>query len=285
MHEDYVEMVRWNEKDKKRGKKIGLLITKLLEIEEKICVNLSTKIIVVVEEEAKRLVKMNVPLEKIEVISNTVDSEEICYSDNNVSSPLVGFEDKFILCYVGGFSKHRGLDTLVKAMPLILSKMPNTHLLLIGDGIMKNKLLELCKSLNIEEKVTFTGWIPLEEALDYIKISDICVIPYHKTKQTNKSFPHKLSQYMYLGKPILVSDVNSLKRIVEENRCGVVFKAGNPDDLARKIINAKYKGILSELGRKGRIAAITKYNWKITSQKLVALYNQLVKIISDKNGY
>lgn len=273
MHEDYVEMLFWGTKEKKGLKKIkGSLKSKILEIEEKMCLSLSTKIIVVVEEEIKRLVEMGVPLEKIEVISNTADLDDL--SNINVSGSHVEFGNKFVISYIGGFSKHRGLDTLVKAMPLILNKMSNAHLLLVGEGPIEGHLLKLCKGLNIEENVTFTGWVPFEAAMGYIKISDMCAIPYHKTRQTNKSFPHKLSQYMYFGKPIIVSDVESLKRIIEEARCGIVFEASNPNDLAEKIIEATEQGGLEQMGINGKTAAEKKYNWSETSGKIVKLYGK-----------
>jgi glycosyltransferase involved in cell wall biosynthesis len=272
MHEDYVEMVSWGMKGEKGVKKnIELLLSKTLKIEERIGIALSTKILVVVEEEIKRLNTMGIPSEKIEVISNTADLEEL---DNMcVSGSYTEFYNEFVISYIGGFSKHRGLDTLIEAMPLILNKIPNAHLLLVGDGVMKASLVRLCTELNIENNVTFTGWVPFEEAMRYIMISDICTIPYHKTRQTNKSFPHKLSQYMYLEKPILVSDVESLKRIIEETQCGIIFEAGNPYDLAKKTIKAKKKqGFLDELGMNGKKAAEKKYNWNNTSKKLVGLY-------------
>lgn len=281
MHEDYVEMMSWGMKGKKGAKKtVSALMSKILEIEERMCIALSTKILVVVEEEIKRLTAMGVPSDKIEVISNTADLEEL----NNISVPnsYAEFKNKFVISYIGGFSKHRGLDTLVKAMPLILNKISNAHLLLVGEGVMKEPLLRLCKDFNIEENVTFTGWVPFEEAMSYIKISDICAIPYHKTRQTNKSFPHKLSQYMYLGKPILVSDVESLKRIIEETQCGIVFEASNPKDLAVKIIEVREQGILEQLGMNGKIAAEKKYNWGKTSEKLLTLYSQLTNHVPNR---
>ena len=279
MHEDYISMESSSIEDENILRKIKFffLTRILLEIWERISLALSARIIVVVEEEITRLTKMGIPLQKIEVIQNTEDFDEI---DNLSRSGFYkGFHNKFVISYVGGFSKHRGLDTLVNAMPLILNKMPNAHLLLVGEGVIKEYLLEMCKDLKIEEKVTFTGWVPFKEAMDYIKASDICVIPYHKTRQMDKSFPHKLGQYMYFQKPILVSDVLSLKRIVEETKCGIVFKAGDSNDLAKKLIEAKEKGILEQLGKNGRKSAEKKYNWLNTSKKLIKLYNNLRYII------
>lgn len=275
MHEDYVSMISSGMERKNIIRYIGLFLLIILPsmIWERISLALSSRIIVVVEEEINRLTAMNVPLDKIEVISNTVDIDELIKI--GVSDLHSGFNNEYIISYVGGFSRHRGLDTLVMAMPLILDKIPNAHLLLVGDGIMKDYLFKMCKDLNIEKNVTFTGWVPFKEAMNYIKSSNLCVIPYHRTRQTVKSFPHKLSQYMYFEKPILVSDVLSLKRIVEETKCGIVFKASDHNDLARKLIKAKEQGILEQLGKNGRIAAEKKYNWHETSNKLVRLYENL----------
>jgi len=274
LHEDYTAMINYKLKRQKGIKKIILTIfSKLLEIEERIVLALSTKIIVVVEEEIGRLTKMGVPLEKIEVISNTADFDKL--NAVNISYLSTEFKNKFVISYIGGFSLHRGLDTLIKAMPLILKKIHNAHLLLVGEGAIRNKLELLCRFLKIDKYVSFTGWVSFNKAMNYIKISDICTIPYNKTRQTNKSFPHKMSQYMYYKKPILVSDVTSLKRIIKEENCGIVFKAGDTNDLADKIIKIKNFKILEKLGSNGRMAAEKKYNWSLTSKKLIKLYNNI----------
>ena len=274
MHEDYIAMMLYGSKNNFKVR----ILSKILEIEEKIVLKLSTKIIVVVEEEIRRLVRLGVPIHKIVVIHNTEDPDELDKLQSSIPDFSEQFRDKFVMAYIGGFSRHRGLDILIKAMPLILAEIPNAHLLLVGDGVMKDQLVRMYKKLGIEDKVTFTGWVSFEEAMGYLKISDVCVIPYHKTRQTNKSFPHKLSQYMYFGKPIVVSDVESLKRIVKETGCGIIFKAGDYKDLARKIIEAKKQNLLKRLGEKARIAFEEKYNWCNTSKKLIELYLSLIHI-------
>lgn len=284
MHEDYVEVMSYDIKDLSRGLRLLCSIyLKALEIEEKLACKLSSRIIVVVEEEVNRLASMSVPLEKIEVIPNTASIETL----NDIKSKKTTnnkYDDRFKICYVGGFSKHRGLDTLVKAIPQILRDIPNAHLLLVGDGIMKEELYRLCEVLHIREYVTLTGWISFEEAMGFIEKSDVCVLPYHSTRQTNKSFPHKLGQYMYFEKPILASNVKSLKRIIEENECGIIFRAGDPEDLARKLIEAKKTGILKQLGLNGRKAVETRYNWKETSKRLVKLYDELLSTAFSKHS-
>ena len=147
-----------------------------------------------------------------------------------------GIDDKFLITYVGGFSLHRGLDILIKSLPSILEKIPNAHILLVGEGTMKRKLIALSKELNVEKHITFTGWQSFNNTMEYVFRSDICVVPHNSTLHTENTIPHKIFQYMYLKKPVLVSDVAPFKRIIHETKAGLIFKAGNEIDLAENII-------------------------------------------------
>ncbi|MEM2097600.1 MAG: glycosyltransferase family 4 protein [Methanothrix sp.] len=279
MHEDYVEMIySWGFKTEKGIKSAAIiLLSKILAIEEKFCLKCVDRIIVVVEEEIDRLVKMGYPKEKIFVVHNAVDLDELDNISEVVSetSGLQKFDKKFIISYVGGFSNHRGLETLLKAMPLIISSIPEAHLILVGDGLIEAKLRNLVRELKLDNHVTFTGWIPFIEAMKYIKISNLCALPYDRDRLTEKSFPHKMCQYMYYGKPILASDVASLKRMISESKCGIIFQAGNHKDLAMKVIEAKSKGMLEQLGKNGKMVAETRFNWEKSANTLVGLYNTL----------
>ncbi len=275
LHEDYADMVAFNAKGFRGLKRAeGIFLSSILGFEERVCLRSARKVIVVVEESIDRLVKMGIPRQKNVVVQNTSDPEEL----KNVPDGCINANvpsGRSTISYVGGFTRHRGLDTLIREMPLILRKIPNAHLVLVGDGEMKIELVKLCNRLNIDRNVTFTGWVPFEEAMDYIKSSDVCAIPYHRTRQTNKSFPHKLGQYMCFGKPVLVSDVDSLKRIVHESKCGIVFEASNPRDLAEKLVEAAEQASLKEMGVNAKTAAETELNWSRTSERLCGLYDEL----------
>lgn len=275
MHEDYVDMIAsWGSKTE-RGTKGAVIriLSKILAIEELFCVAASSKIIVVIDEEIGRLRDMGVPEDKVVVISNTVDLYEL--KNIKLKSTPHELAGKFVISYVGGFSNHRGLETLIKALPLIIKDIPNVHLLLVGDGLIEAQLKSLAIELGIENKVTFTGWIPFEEAMSYINASHLCAVPYDKTRLTNKSFPHKICQYMYFKKPILASDVASLARIIGDAHCGIIFQAENPEDLARKVVEAKNGNTLERMGEAGRIAADDKYNWEQSAQALIRIYSNL----------
>lgn len=261
---------------KKRGI-IGNILLSLLQMLEIVVCRLATRVIVVVEENKERLARMGVQPEKIMVISNTADVKLLEKFEQNYTRKGKGHKG-FFMSYVGGFSFHRGLDTLVKAMPLILEKASNVHLLLVGDGEMRLTLEKMCNQLGVGKDVTFTGWVSFSKAMEYMRMSALGVIPYHSTPGTNNTVPHKLFQYMYFRKPVLVSDVRPLKRIVEATKCGFVFRAGDHVQLADKALEAiKDTQLFTKLGENGRKAVEEKYNWDREKLKLIAMYDEIVK--------
>lgn len=282
MHEHYVGLYaheraigRFGEEVSARTR-LGRLWVLYMRLSELLACKLATAVIVVVEENAERLIHLGISKGKIAVVSNTVDMERLKRFEKKKPRRLLG--NKFIVSYVGGFGHHRGIDTLIKALPIIVQKTPHIHLLIIGDRSIKQKedLENLSKQLGVREHVTFTGWLSFEKAMEYMRVSDVSVIPYHSTPLTNATVPHKIFQAMYFKKPVLVSNVKPLKRIVEKTHCGLIFQAGNHTQLANDILklmdNPK---LMEEMGERGRKAVKNKYNWSIDGRKLLQLYSEL----------
>jgi glycosyltransferase involved in cell wall biosynthesis len=272
MHEHYVEMMRSN--FEVQGRSVPLLPSLLAFEEKSVCKNVH-KVVVVVGEQRERIAKLyGIPKEKIEVISNTADISLLSQFESEQNARKS--REKWTVSYVGGFSKHRGIDVLINAIPRMLEKHKNVHLVLVGEDPFRKRLEGLVRSLGIQEHVTFTGWVPFEKAMGHVKGSDICVIPYHNTPHTATTVPHKLFQYMFFKKPVLGADVMPLKRIITETMCGLVFKAGDSKDLAEKLVHMvdDEEGI-EEMGRNGHRAVIEKYNWDNEGGKLLKLYESI----------
>ncbi|NQT84657.1 glycosyltransferase family 4 protein [bacterium] len=231
-------------------------------------------ILAVVDEGKERLVAEGVSPDKITVIENTVDV------DYFLSLPIddglaAQFRDDFVICYTGGFSPWRGLDTAVRAMPRILGEVPNAKLLFVGDGEMMPKLRFLTKTMGLDGKVVFTGWEEFHRVPGYIAASDVCIVPHASNEQTEVTAPHKLYQYMLMGKPVVVSSCRPLQRIVESARCGLVFEAGDAQAFAACILKLKDAEVRRKLGEAGKRAVREELNWHQTARKLLLLYRTL----------
>lgn len=277
LHEDYVGAL--DVYIEKRGDKIKKFLLKnwvyVINYLEKIALHLSTAIITVSREGEKRILGMGVPKEKSIYLRNIMTIEKIMKMSQN--NTIKDENSSYIISYIGGFSLHRGLETLMNSIPVILEKDKKINVLFVGDGLVSNELRRLSKELQIEDHVTFTGWVSFDSAMSYMNNTDVFVIPYIRSRQTDPALPHKLFQAMYLGKCIVVSDVPAMKEIIIRNQCGLVFEAGSHEDLAIKIIKLiENPHLIDYYGKNGMRAVKKSYSWTKESEKLIRLYEKIL---------
>lgn len=244
---------------------------------ERRCARAADHILVVIDEAKDRLIAEGIDRDKITIIENTEDADYFqgIPLDQGV---IIHYATNFVISYIGGFGPHRGLDTAVKSMPDILQSIPNAKLLLVGGGnLYTEELKKLVIELSLDKHVEIIPWQPFDKVPTYISLSDVCLVPHHATQDTEATIPHKIFQYMLLGKPIVVSSSRPLKRIVEETGCGLVYRVSDSDGLAHEVIRLKDENLRLQLGAAGRRAALSKYNWALTSRKLLKVYGQLTR--------
>lgn len=239
------------------------------------CVNRADHVLVVVEEARKRLLSQGIPAQKVTVIENNVDIER--FQSFGLDSELITrYEDRFVISYIGGFGgRHRGLDTAISAMPYVLNEIPGALLLLVGEGYIKTKLEEMVADLSLQDHVQFIPWQPFHRVPSYIAASQVCLIPHQANPHTETTSPHKLTQYMLMGKPVVVSSCKPLHRIVNEHACGLVFKAGDPFDLANVLTQLRDPILRQRLGDSGKAAVYAGLNWETTASDLIKIYDQI----------
>ncbi len=244
----------------------------LATILEKICLRYADKIIVVIEEHKELLVSRGVNPRKIYVVSNTV--EDGFYNEIQIDHSITKqYRDYYVLLYVGQLSPERDLDTPIRAIHYLVDKFDKLKLVIVGEGVSRNQLEELVVKEGVSDWVDFTGWVKFELTASYIQSSKICIIPQPSNPLIDNGVPHKLFQYMVLGKPVIVSDARASARIVNECQCGEIFRSHSPEDFA----NIVYKIHESTLnyGENGKKAVSNKYNWNKSSKELLKLYREL----------
>lgn len=242
----------------------------------------ATQIITVIEEAVERYESIGVDKDKISVVANYVNLDSFLSSPID-TTVINRFNDKFTLTYVGGFDLHRGLESVIKSVPKIIKTIKNFHLVLVGSGSNYNELIELAKSLNVVDYISFESWQPHEKLSSYIKASKLCIIPHLKTEHTDNTIPHKLFQYMIFEKPVIASNCNPIERIIDETGAGLVFESNSEKDLVEKVITLyRNPELQSQMGSLGKQAVLEKYNWNKTSKKLISLYSKLES--SKENG-
>ena len=235
-------------------------------VEIKACKH-SDKIIVVVEENRKRLLRLGIQEDKVITIMNSVDSEHYDKNQNTQVKPL---PNGYKILYTGTFGKHRGLELAIKSMPKIL-KQTQAHLILVGDGPNTNELKQLTKQLNVEKNVHFIGFVPYEHIPSYIKACDTCLILHRINAHTDHTVPHKLFEYMYMQKPIIVTKAKPLKRIINETKAGIVID-WDLDSFTQAVLELENPEKRKQLTNK-----IEKYKWLTIEKEFKKVYNFLIQ--------
>lgn len=245
-------------------------------------------IIVVVEEMKKRLVKIGINPAKITLVSNTQPCNFRTEESSDVTLTFK-YSNYYIISYIGSLGPHRGIDVAIKAMSLVVNKIPSVKLLILGSGEKEyvDYLKKLTKDLGLEGDVEFLGQRPFNDMPSYMSISSVGLIPFHPSPQTHASAPHKTFQYMLMGVPIIVSDCASLKRIVGQAHCGLTFTADDPRSLAEKIISLyNDPDFAKSLGENGRKAAEGTFSWEADAARLVSLYKRIARMhLESKENY
>jgi glycosyltransferase involved in cell wall biosynthesis len=279
LHENYVEGLKHYQFSTTFPGTLLISIPKW-EKTEKEWVTAVDRVIVVIEEAVQRLKVLGVPDDKITVIPNYVNIDS--FIDFGVVQNIMNrFKNAFVVSYLGGFDLHRGLESVIKAMPAIIKHAPKTKLVLVGRGKNSDALRQMARKLGIASHICFEGWQDFQKFPSYIEASDVCLIPHLKNVHTDNTIPHKLFHYMLMEKPVVVSDCNPLRRIVEETRCGLVFESNNPEQLAARIIELfENPQLRAEFGQHGREAVSQKYNWTTAAKQLVTVYRQLEQDIA-----
>jgi glycosyltransferase involved in cell wall biosynthesis len=229
-------------------------------------------VITVVEEAAQRIEKLGVPPDKIFVVGNTEDITAV----RNYRTQTIHLPDSdLVLLYVGSFGAHRGLDTCIRGMPEILREIPTARLVIVGDGPSRPTLEQMSRRLGVQPFVLFEGRQPFAKVYAYIAASDVCLVPHVANPHTNATMPHKLFQYMYMKRPVIVSTAIPLARVVRETGCGLVFESENPSDFAGCALQLRDPTLRRNLGQNGHQAVIQQYNWQRDAQRLRDLYQTL----------
>ena len=200
--------------------------------------------------------------DKIVVIPNgiNIDDFDIPYSKEECRVKLELPLDKSIVLFVGNLTPYKGPDVLVKAMPVIIREVPDTELVFVGSGGMREELGELSKKLRIEKYVKFAGFI--EEGLKplYYKAADVFCLP---STLNTEVFPIVLLEASASGIPMVVSDLDTFKCIIEEGYNGLFTKRGDEKNLADVIVYLlENEDIREKMGKNGR-KKVEDYSYRL----------------------
>ncbi len=150
--------------------------------------------------------------------------------------------DRRILVWVGTIFAWSGLEVLFEAAKTVVKDHPDVHFLMIGDGPDRPRMEQLVSKARLQDKFTFTGYIPTDRLYQWLSASDMALAPYTRLRLAREDFTsYKIFEYMALGLPVVCSFEKGGKSnisYVERFDLGQTVGPEDPDALARGISRA-----------------------------------------------
>jgi len=232
--------------------------------------------LVVSKSEKESLIKQKIPAEKILVIFHgkdlLIDSDKIL--SGNFRKKYKIDEKCIIISCIGRIYKGKGIQTLLKAIPILKKNLTNFKVIIAGkdDGFL-GSLKELIKTLNIENDVIFTGFLPkMNNSLwELYKDTDIFI-----STSYSESFGYTFIEGITFKIPIIFSSQNNI--ILEDNKSGIYTYYSNYKRLAKEIIQLINDRNYSNTLVSNALNTIKNFpSWDEIIKKNIKLYHLLIK--------
>jgi L-malate glycosyltransferase len=166
-----------------------------------------------------------------------------------------------------------GVDVLVKAFVKVASVNPDVNLILLGGGSQGTKIRQILMGGGVMERVHFGGHVVQADLPRWYQMADLYISPSHVDGSSVT-----LMEALASGLPCLVSDIAGNREWIEDGVNGWLFRDGNVDDLAEKILFAiKNRKSFRKIGEAARKTAEEKADWRKNFGKLLEVYNVIAR--------
>ena len=205
----------------------------------------------------KRLTLKSFPNLKIEVIFNGVDKKVFYPAKKLIKNPV-------ILC-TSRFGERKGVKYLVKAMRLVVKKIPSAQLILTGEGVEEKKLKQLVNKLSLKNQIQFKGRVDRQKMSVVYRQASLFVLP-----SLSESLSNSLLEAMVCGLPVVATKIGGNLELVINRE--LLVTPADSRALAQAMIKLLKNKNLREKMAKNNLVKAEKFSWQKTAQKYLKIY-------------
>jgi glycosyltransferase involved in cell wall biosynthesis len=209
------------------------------------------------------------------LISKWTNSKIYVVPDGIEFEKIWGFQprksDNSDVLFLSSLEKLKGVDVLIKSLPMVLNSVPDLSVYIAGRGPQEAELKSLVKELNLEAHVKFLGFISdEEEKYGYYKSCKVVVAPSRWDCQ-----PYAVTEGAACGKPIIASDMSN-PALLDDGKIGFIFQSENAVDLASKIIKLLTDDKLRDEMGKAALEKAKECDWNKIADRHVEIYKEVI---------
>ena len=205
---------------------------------------------------ARKFVEGGLPAHKIAVKPNFVQPD-----------PGIGNDSREYALFIGRLSPEKGADILLSAWRHVKGSVP---LLIIGDGPIRERLQS---EFQCDSRMRFCGQLQRAEVFAALKRARFVVVP----SRCYENFPVTIAEAYACGVPVIASALGAMEELVEDGRTGLLFRAGDAEELAKQVDWAwSHPNDLKHMRHECRREFELQYSAERNYQLLMAIYNRVL---------
>jgi glycosyltransferase involved in cell wall biosynthesis len=234
------------------------------------------KVLILNEGMRPEAIQGGIPPEKLQLMPNPVDTEEFSPADTGMQRQLrqrFGIPpDVPVIMYSGRLALEKSLPTLLDAFALISKVVPDAMLVLVGDGSVRDSLIQQAQQLGLTERnIRFTGRVDPHDVAQWLKIATIFALV-----SPSEGFPCALEEAMSTGLASVVTDIPGSRQLVEDGRQALMAPVGDTKRIAECLVlllqDAKLR---EELASAARQHILQNYSTRHVAELYEKLFNEI----------
>jgi len=190
---------------------------------------------------------------------------------NGRPNSLDGFDSPFVLA-VGSLILRKGYDVLIRAIRITRDAGQDVKLVIIGSGPEREALIELSRTLGVDDLVRFAGEVRHDDIGSYYSAASFFV---HSAREEAQGLV--LLEAMSRGKAVVATRVNGIPELVRHEETGLLVDSDNPGSLAAAMIRVCKDPALCFLwGERGRVLVERDHSWSGLTDQYLNAYERVL---------
>ena len=218
---------------------------------------------------ASLLTPFNVAQETIHVVNNGTNPDVFSPSDGSRIRRELEIGDVPFLLSVCRLVGRKGVDTVLKALPAVLSVRPDIVYVVAGEGPEAGDLKSLAHALGVQDNVRFVGRIPYADLPAFYSAAAMFVLPARQAEPDVEGFGIVFLEANACGTPVIGARAGGVPDAIVDGTTGLLVPPDDPEALARAILDLLGNPERAQaMGRAGRQRVEADLNWPAVSRRI-----------------
>ena len=188
----------------------------------------------------------------------------------------------------GSFQPWHGVESMPDIIARVVAREDDVLFLILGRSRGLDRMSKRLQDLGLSSHCRFVGKVAHDQIPEYLRAADLALAPFDSSAYPpllDFGFfwsPAKVFEYMACGVPLVTTDQDYLRQVIEGSAAGHCFPQGDAEALAKGVLHLlSQPGLRQEMGRAGRRAALERFSWQVHVEQL----ETILQNIRSKAGF